>query len=526
MTITVIVLAVVVAGLLFLLTKKIQDVKQAKDEIAQRAQELDNYKSQYKDIIDVDKAVAAKNDELRNVAQSIDTLRANYDKQNEQLKQEYTAKRSVDIADVDRAVAAKNDELRNVAQSINTLKANYDKQDEQLKQEYTSKRSIYEALLSEISIVEEDLENISYGLYKPHFDYQTSEEYKQKLEEIWKKEKEIIKSNRATYCPTEWSVGGSKVEGRKMVKHQAKLMLRAFNGECDSAIAKVSWNNIGNVEARITKAYQAINNLGSTQNISITEEYAYLKLQELHLEFELEEKLYREKEEQRAIREQMREEEKALREMEKAKRDAEQEEERYLRALRAAIAETAKTSGAERDALNERIRQLEKNLQEAHVKKERAISRAQLTKSGHVYIISNIGSFGDHVHKIGMTRRLEPIDRVNELGDASVPFDFDVHGMIYSENAPELENILHKKFDHRRVNLVNRRAEFFNVHIDEIEAVVSELNLTVQLTKIAEAKEYRETQSIKEASEKEKQLAQQSEKVVAKKLDKFPTTLN
>jgi type II secretory pathway pseudopilin PulG len=146
MTIAVIILAVVVAGLLFLLTKKIQDVKQAKDEAAQRTQELDNYKSQYKDIIDVDRAVAAKNDELRNVAQSIDTLRANYDKQNEQLKREYTAKRSIDIADVDRAVAAKNDELRSVAQSINTLKANYDKQDEQLKQEYTGKRSIYEAL--------------------------------------------------------------------------------------------------------------------------------------------------------------------------------------------------------------------------------------------------------------------------------------------------------------------------------------------------------------------------------------------
>lgn len=465
MTITVIILAVVAAGLLFLFIKK--------------RQELDNFKSQYKDIIDVDRAVAAKNDELKDIAQSIDTLKENYNKQNEQLKQDYIAK-----------------------------------------------RSIYQNLLNEISIVEENLENISYGLYKPHFDYQTSEEYKQKLEEIWDKEKEIIKSAKATYCPTEWSVSGSKAEGRKMVKHQAKLMLRAFNGECDSAISRVSWNNIGNVEARITKAYEAINNLGSTQNITITKEYADLKLQELHLEFELQEKIYREKEEQRKIREQMREEEKALREMEKAKQDAEQEEGRYLKALEKAKAETAKTSGAELDALNDRIKQLEESLQKAHAQKERAISRAQLTKSGHVYIISNIGSFGDHVYKIGMTRRLEPIDRVNELGDASVPFDFDVHGMIYSENAPELENILHKKFDHRRVNLVNTRAEFFNVYIDEIEAVVGELNLSVQLTKIAEAKEYRETQSIKEVSEKEKQLAQQTEKVVAKELDKFPATLS
>lgn len=423
-----------------------------------------------------------------------------------------------DVIDVDRTVAAKNDELKNLAQSINNLEADYNKRNEQLSQDYITKRGIYENLLNEIALVEENLENISYGLYKPHFDYQTSEEYRQKLEEVRNKEKEKIKSGRATYCSIEWTVRGSRTEGKKMLKQLSKLMLRAFNGECDSAIAKVSWNNIGNVEARITKAFDAINNLGSTQHLVITNEYADLKLQELYLEFELQEKIYREKEERRKVREQMREEEKALREMEKAQRDAEQEEARYLQALEKAKSEIIKVSGAELDTLNEKIKQLEEKLQEAHAQKERAISRAQLTKSGHVYIISNIGSFGDHIYKIGMTRRLEPIDRVNELGDASVPFDFDVHGMIYSENAPELENILHKKFDHRRVNLANMRAEFFNVYIDEIEVVVGELGLAVQLTKIAEAREYRETQSIKEAREKEK--------VVTKELNKFPETLN
>ena len=189
-----------------------------------------------------------------------------------------------------------------------------------------------------------------------------------------------------------------------------------------------------------------------------------------------------------------------------------------------AKAEIAKSAGKELDALNERIKQLEANLQRAHEQKERAISQAQLTKSGHIYIISNVGSFGDHVHKIGMTRRLEPLDRISELGDASVPFDFDVHAMIYSENAPELENALHKRLHDRRLNLVNLRGEFFSVSIDEIEAMVNELNLNVQLTKMAEAREYRETRSIREA--KEKLAAQQTGQEIPKESGKFPTSLN
>lgn len=239
--------------------------------------------------------------------------------------------------------------------------------------------------------------------------------------------------------------------------------------------------------------------MGSSHKITVSKEYSDLKLQELHLEFELQEKLYQEKEEQRKTREQMREEEKAQREIEKARKDAEDEEERNEKALQKAKAEVEKAKGQELERLTEKIKLLEENLQKAHEMKERAISRAQLTKSGHVYIISNIGSFGETVYKIGMTRRLDPMDRIDELGDASVPFDFDVHGMIYSENAPELEGILHKKIESKRVNLVNQRAEFFNTTIDEIEAIVKGLSLNIQLTKIAEAKEYRETLSLREA---------------------------
>ncbi len=472
-----IILAVLTLIAFILLIKKSQDVRTNKKEIAQRIQELEEFKYQYKGIIDVD-----------------------------------------------RIISEKNEILKNVNQNIANLAIDFQKQKEQLNQDFVSKRNIYENLLKEISIVEENLEDISYGLYKPHFNYDTSDEYKQKLEEIWKNEKDLIKSEGAVYCATEWTVSGSRAEGKKMTKHQSKLMLRAFNGECDSAIAKVTWSNIGTVQTRISKAFEAINNLGSTNNISITNKYLELKVQELNLEFELQEKIHQEKEEQKKIREQMREEQKVQIEMEKAKQDAEHEEAIYQKALEKAKADVSKTTGTELDLLNEKIKTLEQNLQKAQEQKARAISRAQQTKSGYVYIISNIGSFGENVYKFGMTRRLDPQDRIDELGNASVPFDFDVHGLVYTENAPELENKLHSHLNEKRLNLVHLRREFFNVTMEEIEQVIKEFNLDIQLTKLAEAKEYRMSQSIRES--KQKQTANQADATVTKELDKFPTSLN
>jgi hypothetical protein len=475
-----VVLAVIAAILTFLLVKKGQAHKQTEGDLAQTQTDFDKFKAQYKDIIDVDKALTSRQFDLKNLQQQLDSLTADFNKQKEQLNSDFQ-----------------------------------------------TKRGVYENLLTEISTLEENLENISYGMYKPHYDYQSTEEYKVKLDEVRERQKQVIKDERATFCPAKWTVEGSEAKGRKMVKEASKLMLRAFNGECDASVAKVNWGNISNMEARMQKAFEAINKLGSTNQISITDEYLKLKLEELYLEFELEEKKYKEKEEQRRIREQMREEEKAQKEMEKVQKEAEAEEERYQKALDKAKAEAEKAKGQEVDALNQKIKLLEENLQKAHELKERAVSQAQLTKSGHVYIISNIGSFGDEVFKVGMTRRLEPLDRIYELGDASVPFDFDVHGLIYSENAPELENTLHKKLEPKRLNLVNYRAEFFKTSLDEIEEIVKTMGLTVQITKIAEAKEYRETISIRETKAKETNGQAEKQKTeVEKQLEKFPTSLD
>ncbi|QJD81635.1 DUF4041 domain-containing protein [Spirosoma rhododendri] len=256
---------------------------------------------------------------------------------------------------------------------------------------------------------------------------------------------------------------------------------------------------MGNMEARISKSFEAINKLGSVNQISITQQYHDLRKSELQLEFELQQKIQSEKEEQRLIREQMREEEKAQREIETAQRKAEDEEARYQKALLKATEDAKRATGAQLESLDLKIAELEQLLSAAQLQKERALSMAQQTKSGHVYVISNIGSFGEDVFKIGMTRRLEPMDRVRELGDASVPFSFDVHALVYSDNAPDLEYKIHRQLIERRLNLINNRREFFRVDLDEVETIFSNAGHPLTLTRLAEAREYRESLAIRES---------------------------
>jgi hypothetical protein len=307
----------------------------------------------------------------------------------------------------------------------------------------------------------------------------------------------MITNKTAAVCHTQWEVNGSRVEGRKQINQTLKLMLRAFNGECDAAIVKVKYNNVKVMESRILKSLEVVNKLAEVQQCYIAPDYFNLKLQELYLVHEYQEKAYEEKEEQRRIREQMREEEIARREIERALQEAERDEARYAEALRKAREEVEKAVGEKQQKLYGQIEELQRKLNEAQVNRERAIARAQMTRSGHVYVISNIGSFGDDVFKIGMTRRLDPLDRVRELGDASVPFQFDVHAIIYSEDAPGLETKLHQIFHHRRVNLVNERKEFFRVTIEEIAEAVRRHDASIGITLAAEAVEYRKTLAIR-----------------------------
>lgn len=319
-------------------------------------------------------------------------------------------------------------------------------------------------------------------MFDPHFDFDTSEEFKEAIKDNRNEQKSLLRLKNkagAIWCGTDWTVHNSRAEGKKMTTRAINLTARAFNGECDAAIANCTFKNWSVMHDRIQAAFDKINALNEVNDVHISKEYLRLKLKELDLVHAYKMKKQSEKEEQREIRAQMAEERKAQQEIERAIREAEAEELRAQKALDKARKEMesklAQLTTEQTEKYQSKIDELRDALTEAELKGQKALSMAQQTKRGHVYVISNVGSFGEDVFKIGMTRRLDPQDRVDELGSASVPFLFDVHAMIHSEDAPALENALHQHFDAKRTNLVNRRKEFFNVSLKEIKSAVYEL---------------------------------------------------
>jgi DNA repair exonuclease SbcCD ATPase subunit len=237
-------------------------------------------------------------------------------------------------------------------------------------------------------------------------------------------------------------------------------------------INKATWKNYESIRDRILKSKAALDKLNESNRITITSEYADLKLEELQLVYEEAVKRQEEQDKLREAREREREEAKAQRELQAEMRRAEKREQEREEALSVARSELAMAIDAEKSKFEARVRDLEEALAKARDAKERAMSMAQQTKVGYVYIISNVGSFGEQVFKIGMTRRLEPLERVRELGDASVPFPFDVHALIFTEDAPSLERELHVAMERSRVNLANTRKEFFRASSDEVAKIV------------------------------------------------------
>jgi hypothetical protein len=386
---------------------------------------------------------------------------------------------------LEQLISAKNSEIKDIEENFNILDSNY-----------KTALETYGKLRKEVSVFESKLDLIEFGIYEPVYNFEKSDEYRNEQNKIIELQKSMVSNDTAAICHTQWTVEGSEAKGKAVVKVYKKLMLRAFNGESDVLIAKVKWNNVNQMKERMQKLFDAINKLGEGFKVYLNAAYLDLKRKELILEHEYQTKRQQEKEEMRAIQEELREEEKAKREFEQAQREAEKEEANYQKALDKARKEIELAIGEKQNKLQSQIAKLEIELKKAQEKKERALSMAQQTKRGHVYIISNIGSFGENVYKIGMTRRLEPIDRVKELGDASVPFQFDIHAMIYSDEAPRLENELHKAFNNKKVNMLNNRKEFFNVTLDEIEQKAKEIGLDAEFSKLPEAMEYRETLAI------------------------------
>lgn len=339
----------------------------------------------------------------------------------------------------------------------------------------------------------------TFGLYLPRFDFAKSDEYKDRLTKCREAQKQLIRDKSAVIYQEGWTMNGSKIDGKKFITDTAKIFLRAFNNECDTIVKEVRFSNYDKSRERIIKSFDDINVLGKSTGMSLSYQYRQLKLDELTLAYEWHTKKEEEKEEIRALREQQREEAKLQKEIEAARKEGEKEKKHYLQALNKLdeLLVICKNE-EERSAIIEKRNEINESLENLNHKLEDIDYRQANQRAGYVYIISNIGSFGENIYKIGMTRRLDPMERVDELGDASVPFRFDVHALIFSNDAPKLEAALHQAFDDRRVNLVNSRREYFNVTLDEIkEVVIQNHDKTVEFVDVPDAEQFRESLRMK-----------------------------
>lgn len=377
----------------------------------------------------------------------------------------------VKIDELDKTIIAKNKEIASLEQTIQDKKN-------------------YIVWMDDEILVQE------FGLYKPQFDFASSLDYKEELSKIRATQKDLIKNKQAVTGNTAWQVNGSASKGKKMVSDTQKLLLRAFNNECDDLVSKVKYTNFDASLDRIYKSAEAISKLGTIMNISITQQYLSAKVRELRLAFEYQTKKQQEKEELKAARAEQKEQAKIQKELEEQRRKIEKEQTHYQTAfeklkLQLELNPYDPELLKKKNELENQLSDIEKSLNDVDY-------RQANMKAGYVYIISNIGAFGKDVYKIGMTRRLDPQDRVDELGDASVPFNFDVHAMIFSDDAPALEAALHRAFADRKLNMVNQRREFFNVSLDEIKEVVKKnFDKTVEFIDTPDAEQYRISMKMK-----------------------------
>lgn len=349
---------------------------------------------------------------------------------------------------------------------------------------------------NQLAIFETDINVIDYGLYKPTFEFGNSDLYKNELTRLRNTQKQCIKDDRAAYGNTNWQVNGSSSQGRTMVNNYKKLLLRAFNVECDDIVTNVKVSNVDRSIERIYKISDQISKLGKTMGIGITQEYINLKIKEVKLALDYQQKKQEEKERLKELRAQEREEAKVLREIEEERKRLKKEQTHYENALKTILEQIEKNG--ETAELIEKKMQLEGQIIDTSKAIDDVDYREANRKAGYVYIISNIGAFGENVYKIGMTRRLDPHERVDELSDASVPFNFDIHALIFTEDAPKLEAALHNAFEERKLNKINTRREFFGVTLEEIKAEVRKnFDKTVEWNDIPEAEQYRQSQILK-----------------------------
>lgn len=308
--------------------------------------------------------------------------------------------------------------------------------------------------------------------------------YEERLDEIQEEIKAMTrKDGGAVLAASGWTVNGSEAKGRTMIRDYSKLMLRAFNAEADNLVRTLKPYKLAAAVERLEKVAQTIERLGKTMQIRISTPYLQLRVRELELTADFLQKQAEQKEAERVERERLREERKVQQEIERERARLEKERQHYTNALNALIAK-GDQAGAER--MRTQLCDVDRAIEDVDY-------RAANIRAGYVYVISNIGSFGEQMVKVGMTRRLDPQDRIRELSDASVPFNFDIHALFFSKDAVGIETAMHDRLAANRVNVVNRRREFFRASPLDVKRHLMELaGELLEFQDVPEALEYRQ----------------------------------
>ena len=322
------------------------------------------------------------------------------------------------------------------------------------------------------------------GVYQYRHPLTDAVAYQQALDVVEAQIKEMVKKDGgAVLATTSWSVNGSEAQGRTMVRDFSKLMLRAFNAEADNLVRGLKPFKLGSAIERLTKVADVIEKLGRTMHIRIAPSFLGVRVRELELTADFRRKEAEQKELERVERERLREERKVQQEIERERLRLDKERKHVMNAL-------AVLEAQGNEAAAERVREQLADVQRAIADVD---YRAANIRAGYVYVISNLGSFGESIIKVGMTRRLDPMDRIRELSDASVPFNFDIHALFFSKDAVGIETAMHERLAARRINLVNHRREFFRATPGEAKAHLLDLaGELLQFQELAEALEYRE----------------------------------
>ena len=420
---------------------------------------------------EVQKEINAKQKELDNIDEKLSQMEQDKKAELDQLEKEKTEEINKNLSDKQEEldnINTKLDEMeKEKTEEINNkLKNTKNELEETEKQLETTKK--------ELIFYEDEATMQSFGLYQPRYDFIDSVSYKERLDTIRKQQKDMIKNKRAAICNTEWEVGGNKRKGQAMTNDNIKQIIRTFNIECDGIINKVTYKNIENSEKRIRKSFDQLNKLNKRVDVTLTTKYRDLKLEELYLAYEYKMKKEEEKEMLHEAREREKEEKKLQKELEREKKKFNKENNKINEELEQAKQELQNAHDEEKAKLEAEIAKLQETLKKNNEEIEKIDKYKETPGAGYVYIISNKGSFGEDVFKIGVTRRDNPEDRIRELSSASVPFKFDSHVFIFSDKAYDLESSLHERFDKVRVNKVNRRKEFFRISMDDVKRIVEE----------------------------------------------------